>query len=291
MGSVKPDDHKDLALISNGDRCFVPLSHPKLDRVKAFRTRKKIYGKELTVVVTFNQNLYTARIKSINAEINKSLGKLQLIASKPEDRIVGRVTKGKRPAGESIKTQVASALSGQHMKKLIETVIGNHDGHPTLDYHLNSEAFATLTDTYPGKNIIITDNHDWATEDIIITYRSQYIIEDVFKQMKDRKTGTWWPMYHWTDQMIMVHGLYCSLSILLRSLMMKKIRQADLPMSMNMLHEKLSGIREVLNIFGQGKKKTTPRSVITRMDETQQRLFEIFEMRKYLSVSWGVHVY
>jgi hypothetical protein len=59
VGSVKPDDHKDLALVSNNDKCFVPLSEPRLEEVKAFRTKKEIYGKELTVVVTFNNNLYT----------------------------------------------------------------------------------------------------------------------------------------------------------------------------------------------------------------------------------------
>jgi len=62
VGSVKPADHKDLALISNTDKCFTSLSHPRLDQVKAFRTRKKIYGKNLTVIVTFNPN-YTVRIK------------------------------------------------------------------------------------------------------------------------------------------------------------------------------------------------------------------------------------
>ena len=285
VGSVKPDDHKDLAFISNSDGCFKTLNHPKLDQVKAFRTKKTIYGREMTVVVSFNHNLYNAQITSINNEINKTLGKLQGIATKLEDRIAGRVTRGKPPTRESIKTQVASALSGQDMKKLIDTTIGDHEGLPTLDYNLNSDAFAALADTYLGKNIIITDNHDWPTADIIITYRSQYIIEDVFKQMKDRKTGTWWPMYHWTDQMIMVHGFYCSLSLLLRSLMMKRTQQANLPMSVNMLHEKLAGIREVLNIFPTGRKKTATQSVITRMDEIQQHLFDIFEMKKYLTAS------
>ncbi|MBU2645308.1 IS1634 family transposase [bacterium] len=285
VGSVKPDDHKDLALISNSDDCFVSLSHPKLDRVKAFRTKKKIYDKEMTVVVTFNQNLYTAQVKSINNEINKSLEKLAAIATKLEDRIAGRITRGKKPTVESIKKQVSTALSGQHMKKLIETEVIDYEGIPTLDYNLKSDAFKELADTYLGKNIIITDNHDWPTEDIIATYRSQYVIEDVFKQMKDRKTGTWWPMYHWTDQMIMVHGFYCSLSILIRSLMMMKVQEANLPMSMNKLHESLAGIREILNIFPSGKKKQSTQSVLSKMDEVQLRLFEIFEMKKYLSAS------
>ena len=283
VGSVKPDDHKDLALISNNDKCFTSLSHTRLDQVKVFRTRKKIYGKSLTVVVTFNNNLYTAQVKSINNEINKCLGKLSVISTKLEDRIAGRITKGKKPTKESIKRQVASILSGQHMKKLIGSSVTDHNGIPLLTYSLKSDAYAELADTYLGKNIIITDNHNWSTEDIILTYRSQYIIEDVFKQMKDRRTGTWWPMFHWTDQMIRVHGLYCSLSLLIRSLILKRIQEAEMSMSMNKLHEKLSGIREVLNVFPKGKKKQSTQSVVTKMDEVQQRLFDLFRMEQYLS--------
>lgn len=283
VGSVKPDDHKDLALISNNDKCLTPLSHPKLDQVKAFRTRKKIYGKNLTVVVSFNNNLYTSQIKSINNEINKCLGKLSVISTKLEDRIAGRITKGKKPTKESIKKQVASTLSGQHMKTLIKTTVTEHNGIPVLIYNLDTNAYAELSDTYLGKNIIITDNHSWSTEDIIVTYRSQYIIEDIFKQMKDRKTGTWWPMFHWTDQKIRVHGFYCSLSLLLRALIMKRIQEASMPMSINRLHEKLSGIREVLNVFPKRKSKQSAQSVVSKMDEVQQRLFDLFKMEQYLS--------
>jgi transposase len=282
VGSVKPGDHKDLALISNSDKCLSCLSHPKLDQVKAFRTQKEIYGKNLTVVVTFNNNLYTSQIKSINNEINKCLGKFSVISNKLEDRIAGRITKGKKPTKESIKRQVASILSGQHMKNLIKATVTEHNGTPILTYNLDTNAYAELADTYLGKNIIITDNHSWSTEDIIVTYRSQHIIEDVFKQMKDRKTGTWWPMYHWTDQKIRVHGLYCSLSLLLRSLIMKKIQEASMPMSINRLHEKLSGIREVLNVFPKRKNKQSAQSVVSKMDEVQQRLFDLFRMAQYL---------
>ena len=115
IGSVKPDDHKDLALIFNNDKCFIPLSHPRLEQEKTFRTRKKIYEKDLTFVVSFNNNLYTSQVKSINNEINKCLDKLAVISGKLEDRVAGIITKGKKPTKESIKRQVATALSGQHI--------------------------------------------------------------------------------------------------------------------------------------------------------------------------------
>lgn len=283
VGSVKPDDHKDLSMISNSNECFKPLSHPRLDQVKAFRTTKNIYGKDMTVVVTFNNNLYGSQVQSINNEINKIFDKLAIIAKKLDDRIAGRVTKGKKPTHDSIKNQVSKNLSGQHMKKLIITTIGEHNGIPTLSYSMDTDEFTKLTDTYLGKNIIITDNHNWSTEDIVVTYRSQYIIEDVFRQMKDRKSGSWWPMYHWTNNMIITHGFYCSLSLLLRAIIMKRTKDAGMPMSINRLHDNLSGIREVINIFPKRKNKLQTQAVVSKLDHTQQRLFDLFNMSHYLS--------
>ena len=169
------------------------------------------------------------------------------------------------------------------MKKLISVTVTECNGVPRINYHLDNAAFAELCDTYLGKNIIITDNEHWTTEEIIVSYRSQYIIEDVFKQMKDRKTGSWWPMFHWTDQMIRVHGLYCSITLLIRALMMKKIQNAGISMSINRTQEKLSEIREVLNVFPQKRKNKISQSVVSKMDETQQKLFKIFEMESFLS--------
>ena len=283
VGSVKPKDHKDLALVSNTDKRFTSFSNARLEEVKAFRTRKEIYGKNLTVVVTFNNKLYTAQVKTINNEINKCLDKLCELSEKLADRMAGRITKGKKPTVESVKKQVSSILSGQHMKDLIKTTITEDNNLPSLTYKLNDKTFSELSDTYLGKNIIITDNHNWSTEEIILTYRSQYIIEDIFKQMKDRKTGNWWPMFHWTDRMIRVHGLYCSLSLLLRALIMKRIQEAGISMSINTMQRKLLEIREVLNIFPKGKKKQVSQSVVSKMDEVQQRLFDLFKMERYLS--------
>ena len=169
------------------------------------------------------------------------------------------------------------------MKELIEIKIESENKLPTLECCVNTTRFAELADTYLGKNIIITDNHDWSNDDIILTYRSQYMIENAFKEMKDRKTGSWWPMHHWTDQKIKVHGLYCSLTLLIRALIMKTVKEAGLEMSMNKLHRELSGIREVLNVFSTGRKKESKKSVVSKMNIIQKKFFDTFEMKKYIA--------
>jgi len=81
-------------------------------------------------------------------------------------------------------------------------------GHevPQLDYAIDTTALHELSQTWLGKNILITSRHDWDDAKIIEAYRSQFIIEDVFKEMKDRTTGSWWPLNHWTDS---VRLRYC----------------------------------------------------------------------------------
>jgi hypothetical protein len=254
-----------------------------LEDVKAFRTRKHLYGKELTVIVTFNNNLYTSQVLSINNELAKCFQKLDVLSEKLADRRAGRIKKGKHPTVNSVTKQVGSILSGQHMKTLIDRTISEDQPVPSLSYSLNTTAYEELADTSLGKTIIITDNHDWPTEEIILTYRSQASIEECFKHMKDRKIGMWWPMFHWTDHMIRIHGFYCSLALLLRALLIKQVEEAGIGISINTLHEKLSGIREVLNVFRKRSNTQATQSVVSKMDPVQKKLFTLFNMEQYVS--------
>jgi len=47
------------------------LDRGHIEKPGAFRARKK-YGKDLTVVVTFTNNLSTAQLKSINKKIKRA---------------------------------------------------------------------------------------------------------------------------------------------------------------------------------------------------------------------------
>lgn len=277
VGSVKLCEHKEI-LISNNDNRFVTSIDPRLEEVKAYRLRKNIYEKDLTVIVTFNNNLYTSQVKTIHNEINKCFDMLNELSSNLNNRRSGIIKKGKKPTIDTVKKKISTILKGQYMKEIIKITVSEYDSVPLITYGIDNENYVEICNTYFGKKIIITDNHDWSTEDIIIAYHSQYIIENAFKDMKDRKIGSWWPMFHWTDQKIMVHGLYCSLSLLFRALIMKKVKDAGILISMNKLHERLSDIREVINVFSN---KKDIQAVISKMDELQKKFFAIFEMNKY----------
>ena len=120
---------------------------------------------------------------------------------------------------QSVKSQSQAILKRQHLKRIIRvTITSDANSIPRLEYAIDTETLQDLSDTYLGKNVLITDREDWDDAQIIRAYRSQFLIEDVFKQTKDRETGAWWPRHHWTDSKIKVHALYCTIGLLLRAL-------------------------------------------------------------------------
>lgn len=283
VGSVKLSEHKELAQVSNTDLSFVPCTTAELDGTKSFRVKKNVYGKDRVLVVSFSQNLFNAQWLTLQNDITKATGELSTIQQKLEDRANGAIKGGKAPTADSIEKQCHKCLSRQHMKSVIKVIIEKGvDGIPRLEYAIDADAIHELSDTYLGKHILITSHDDWDDAKIITAYRSQFIIEDIFKEMKDRHTGSWWPLHHWTDSKINVHALYCTIALLLRALVMRRVRQAGLHISMKRIFSELDDLREVVNIFPRkGRQKTDRRqSVLTKSSEIQQRLMSILGLDK-----------
>lgn len=60
-----------------------------------------------------------------------------------------------------------------------------------------------------GKNIIITDNTDWLTGDILEANLARWQVEDRFRLSKDDDLVGTSPVRHWTDSKIRCHLFTC----------------------------------------------------------------------------------
>ena len=122
---------------------------------------------------------------------------------------------------------------------------------------------------------------------LILAYRSQFHIENVFKDMKDRDIGSWWPLYHWTDQKINVHGFYCTIAVLLRALAHRRVRKAGIHISMKRMLAELSDIKEVIIMYPRKRqaKKERSQTVLSKTSEFQQSLLSVLEVEK--EKSWS----
>ena len=56
-------------------------------------------------------------------------------------------------------------------------------------------------------------------------------------------------MFHWTDQKIRVHVLYCVLALMVARLMVRETGRAEIPMSVRELLSTLAGIEETVLLY------------------------------------------
>lgn len=278
VGSVKLDEHPDLATVSNQDARWQPATEPGWEGTKSWRTQQVVYGKERTLVMTYNQNLFDRQWATVQNDLARALSQLACVQRNLEERAAGLIKGGMAPTRESVQRKCEQILHRQHLRQLVQiTVTQNSGAVPQLSYQAAPAAQQKLRDTYLGKTLLITDHKEWSDVQVIRAYRSQFVIEEIFHEMKDRHIGAWWPLHHWTDSKIQVHGLYCTIAVLLRALLWRRARQAGLRLSMSGLLKNLDQIRQVINVYSakRASKPGAEQVVLTKRDETQEKLIEI----------------
>lgn len=282
VGSVKLDEHPDLAAVSNQDPRWQPATEPGLEGTKSWRTHQGVYGQERTLVLTYNQNLFDSQWATVQNDLAQALSQLAAVQRTLQARAAGLIKGGTPPTVDSVKRKCEQILHRQHLRQLVQTTVTlDTAALPQLSYQAGAAAQQQLQDTYLGKTLLITDHKEWSDARVIRAYRSQFVIEEIFHEMKDRHIGAWWPLHHWTDSKIQVHGLYCTIAVLLRALLWRRARQAGLRLSMSGLLERLAQLRQVINVYP-AKRAGQPKpqqAVLTKRDETQEKLIEILGLQ------------
>jgi transposase len=282
VGSVKLDEHPDLKQVSNRDARWQAATEPGLAGTKSWRTQQVVYGKERTLVVTYNEHLFDSQWATVQNDLAQALSQLAAVRQNLQNRATGLIKRGTRPSVASVERKCDQILHRQHLRQLVQTTVTqNSAGVPQLDYQADATAQQELADTHLGKTLLITGHQEWTDAQVIRAYRSQFVIEEIFHEMKDRRIGTWWPLRHWTDSKIQVHGLYCTIAVLLRALLWRRARLAGLRLSMADLLAKLGQIQQVINVYPAKRagQSVTEQSVLTKRDETQEKLIEILGLQ------------
>ena len=281
VGSLVPSQHADLLAIPR--RQFRTLSTAGLEGVEVYRTQKKVFGQPRTVVVTFNPNLWEGQLQGLHVNLRKARGKLRDLQTQLQRRREGKLKGGKAPTLDSVQKQIHSICSAQWVEKILKAQVREVRKGLELTFHTDPAALDRICRVQFGKTILFTDNADWPDEQIVLAYRSQYHIEDAFKQMKNPHFLGWSPMHHWTDSKIEVHAFYCVLALLLTSLLRRELARKGEHLSINRMLEELAAIRETLVVYPrrQGQRQFPTATCLTHMSPLQQHLFSVLGLRRY----------
>jgi hypothetical protein len=149
---------------------------PKLVREMTGRYGK-ILNSSAEATTVYAESFFTQQMHGIihnMVKCQKKLGDLEKSLIKWRK---GKV-RGKKPTARGVKKSVNGILSPQFMKDIFKVKVEEEKGLPALRYELNHDALDSLTNERLGRTVLVTDNIDWSTKQVIETYRSLTQIEE-----------------------------------------------------------------------------------------------------------------
>ena len=287
VGALSPYQHK--ALIEEANDLMVSISVS--DRqMQCFNVRKEVWGLDLQVVVYISEKLLNGQIRGIEQQINKLFGKL----SKLKATISVPTKKGKKRTQNSLQKKVSSIVG--HLADIVDWEL-NHIEKDAFDlqYWIEEQRFNVLKQRWLGRRILITNRHEWTTEEVILAYWGQSNVESAFKRMKNPFHLAMRPQYHWTDQKIKVHGFVCLIAFLMGIIAYKRAREAGFQGSPHTLLEKLSAIRLATFVESPPKKTKGRYKANYRLEEMDSdieeiaRIMNVAELRLKSTIPFSVY--
>ena len=269
--------HKDLLGIPLSR--FDSFSELRLKGISAHRTKKEVWGKERTIVITRSENLLAGQLAGIHTSLRKKRAELRDLRAKlRRSQLPG--ARGKGYTEESLRKRLKSITSGQFTGEILKSEIIQSGGYLDFRFWTDSVAYNRLIRTRLGKRILCTDNESWSIKEIILGSRAQSYVEDAFKEMKNPHWTSFSPAFHWTDQKLRVHCFYCLLSLTLSSLLARKSAQANIKLSTHALYEQLADVTEVLNFHATDSGAGRPRIeyVLSERSSLQDKLCRLFDV-------------
>jgi len=255
---------------------------PGFPGTKAFASQAQAWGASCRAVLTYTESFFTQQLAGVTHNLVKCQKKLLDMEKKLSKWRQGKM-RGKKPTVRQVHSAVRAILSPQYMAGLFHVSVTEEKGRPKLHYGVDHAALDALCHQRLGRTLLLAVGTPQDPQQIIATYRSLGRIEDVFKNMKNVDFLRWQPAYHWTDQKLKVHGLYCVLALLLATLARKTAHGAGVDLPLHALLEQLTAIREVAVIYPQGT-LAHPKDHITlsRMSPTQRKLADALEIATVL---------
>ena len=175
------------------------------DRIVAYRTKAELWGKERTVVVTHNPA--TARKKGYSLEQKLESVREALL----EFRTNYREARPQWRDAEAIRQRYARLCNHLHIgSQFYRLEFGDLRRAPEMSFRKDDYQVQKAV-TLHGRNIIVTDNHDWSTEEIVQLSLDRYVVEKQFRASKCCLNTN--PFYHWTDSKIRCQILTCVIAL------------------------------------------------------------------------------
>lgn len=237
------------------------------DLLLAWGTTGEYWGKERTVIVTYNPR--TARKQRY--EFEKRVLRLKETLYAMKNKVKNGHYQWKNP--DKVKVRYNKCCNNLHLPDDLYNIdLEMKDGLLTMHFRKQHNRINKYCDRF-GKNIIITDNMDWGTEQIIQASLDRYMVEKLFRNSKDDDLVGMMPIRHWTDSKIRCHILTCIIALSYLRLVEIRLKRAGFSMSAATVMENMHRLHSCL-LWSTGKSR--PIRIIEEPTEIQEQVLKAF---------------
>jgi transposase len=220
----------------------------KDDRILVYRTKGEYWGKERAVVVTHNPA--TARKQSYTLDSKLEDIRQELLSMR--SRVRDKMPHWRDP--EVIKERYLKLCEHLHVSSDLHDVeFSQTGGKLSMSFRKNVLRVERKRAMF-GKNIIITDNVDWTTSEIVEASLDRWQVEDQFRLSKDDDIVSMRPLRHWTDSKIRCHLFACMVAMTYLRRIELKLKAAGVDRTADDVMEDMRHLHSVLMLREGGRK-------------------------------------
>lgn len=273
VGSLPPSDHPDLLAVPAAD--YTVVDADRFPGLSAVETTVEALGATRRAVLTHSANLHAKQSRGFDQTLAKATRQLGELAA--------TLARGKtRRDRDKVEAAIETILRPRWVNRVMPwTLTGQSPAEFRLTFTIDDQARAALETELFGKRILVTDHDDWPIAEVVASYRSQSEVEAGFRQLKDPKTVSFSPMFHWTEQKIRVHAFYCVLALATAHLMRRQAAQAGHHLSVRELLATLGSIEETVLLYPSTGGRPKARRMLTDHDQAAAKLADIFGLDAY----------
>lgn len=237
------------------------------EQLLAYRTSGTYWGKERTVVVTHNPATARKQRYALQSKLDTIRQELLAMRAKVRDG--------------APHWKKEDAIRSRYLRLCERLYISPDFYIISFDATSTGVSMSFRKDVYRiskkqalcGKSIIITDNRDWTTRDIVEAHRDRWQVEDRFRLSKhDDMVGTR-PVRHWTDSKIRCHLFTCVIALTYLRMVELRLVSAGIVRSAEDVMNDMRHLHSVLSIH-KGSRKPLRR--LETPSKTQSEVLSAF---------------
>jgi transposase len=246
------------------------------ERLLAYRTSGEFWGKQRAVVVTYNPA--TARKKNYTLQSKLETMRQELLAMRAK-------VKEQAPhwrKSNAIQERYLRLCERLHISSEL-FILELHQSNDGLSMGFRKNPYnVSRKQAMFGKNIIITDNTDWTTREIVEASLDRWQVEDRFRFINNDDLVATRPIRHWTDSKIRCHLFSCVVALAYLRRLELKLAAAGIKRTAEDVIDDMRNLHSVLTL------SRGPRKPVRRLETPSKTQAEVLKALGYRVDESGV---